>query len=146
MADGLVSRLKVSLNKTRQKMLAPLEAAVHFHKKIGPEFYEELEEILITSDVGYKTTMLLLEKLKAKVKADKTEDTAAIQSYLQTIITELLAMATPPRIEAEGPLAFLVVGVNGVGKTTSIAKLAEYYTTKGKSCLCGWRYFSRCRY
>lgn len=135
MTNGLVSRLKASLNKTRQKILAPLEEAVYFHKKIGPEFYEELEEILITSDVGYKTTMLLMEKLKVKVKAEKIEDTAAIQGYLQTIITELLALAPPPLIEEETPLALLVVGVNGVGKTTSIAKLAEHYTTKGKSCL-----------
>ncbi|HBR33236.1 MAG TPA: signal recognition particle-docking protein FtsY [Firmicutes bacterium] len=135
MADGLVSRLKASLNKTRQKILAPLEEAVHFHKKISPEFYEELEEILITSDVGYRTTMLLMEKLKAKVKAEKAEDTAVVQSFLQTIITELLATAPPPLIEEDSPLAFLVVGVNGVGKTTSIAKLAQFYRQQEKTCL-----------
>ena len=69
MTESLVARLKASLNKTRRKLLAPLEEAVQFHKKLSPEFYEELEEILVTADVGMKTTTLLLEKLKAKVKA-----------------------------------------------------------------------------
>ena len=135
MADGLVARLKASLSKTRQKILAPLEEAVHFHKKISPEFYEELEEILIASDVGYKTTTLLLEKLKAKVKAEKAETTEVVMGYLHDIISELLAVAPPPALEQDSPVALLVVGVNGVGKTTSIAKLAEHYTSKGQTCL-----------
>jgi len=134
-AEGLVARLKASLNKTRQKLLAPLEEAVHFHKKISPEFYEELEEILITSDVGYTTTMLLMEKLKAKVKEEKAEETGVVREYLRAIITELLATAPPPVLDGNGPLALLVVGVNGVGKTTTIAKLTEYYRAQGKTCL-----------
>lgn len=135
MAEGLVARLKASLNKTRQKLLAPLEDAVQFHKKISPEFYEELEEILLTSDVGYTTTMLLLEKLKAKVKEEKAEETAAVREYLREIITEVLTAAAPPGLDGDEPLALLVVGVNGVGKTTSIAKLTGYYREQGKSCL-----------
>ena len=135
MVDGLVARLKASLNKTRRKLLAPLEEAVHFHKKISPEFYEELEEILITSDVGYATTMLLMEKLKAKVKTEKAEETTVVQGYLHGIITEILSAAPPPALDGDEPLALLLVGVNGVGKTTSIAKFTEYYTAQGKSCL-----------
>ncbi|HHT06111.1 MAG TPA: signal recognition particle-docking protein FtsY [Hydrogenispora sp.] len=135
MADSLVARLKASLNKTRRKLLAPLEEAVQFHKKISPEFYEELEEILITSDVGIKTTMLLMEKLKEKVKAERADDTAAVLDYLHTIITELLSVAPPADLETDLPLACLVVGVNGVGKTTSIAKLTAQFRAKGRSCL-----------
>jgi len=135
MADSLVARLKASLNKTRRKLLAPLEEAVQFHKKISPEFYEELEEILITSDVGIKTTMLLMEKLKEKVKAERADDTAAVLDYLHTIITELLSVAPPAYLETDLPLACLVVGVNGVGKTTSIAKLTAQFRAKGRSCL-----------
>jgi fused signal recognition particle receptor len=135
LAEGLVARLKTSLDKTRRKLLAPLEEAVRFHKKISPEFYEELEEILITSDVGYATTMLLMEKLKAKVRAEKAEDTAVVQSYLHSIIMQVLSAASPPELDGAEPLALLVVGVNGVGKTTSIAKLTEYYREQGKSGL-----------
>ena len=135
MTESLVARLKASLNKTRRKLLAPLEEAVQFHKKLSPEFYEELEEILVTADVGMKTTTLLLEKLKAKVKAERVDDTEAVRDYLHTIITELLSEAPPPVLETDAPLAFLVVGVNGVGKTTSIAKLTAYYQKQGRSCL-----------
>ncbi|NLC52838.1 MAG: signal recognition particle-docking protein FtsY [Firmicutes bacterium] len=135
MAASFVARLKDSLNKTRRKLLAPLEEAVQFHKKIGPEFYEELEEILITSDVGMKTTMLLLEKLKAKVKAERVDDTQAVLGYLHTITTELLSVPPPAVLDSDSPLAVLVVGVNGVGKTTSIAKLTAQYREAGKSCL-----------
>lgn len=135
MADGLVARLKASLDKTRRKFLAPLEEAVHFHKKISPEFYEELEEILITSDVGYSTTMLLMEKLKAKVKEERAEETTVVQGYLHGIISEILSVAPPPALDGDEPLALLVVGVNGVGKTTSIAKLTQHYSAQGKSCL-----------
>ncbi|HHW11675.1 MAG TPA: signal recognition particle-docking protein FtsY [Firmicutes bacterium] len=135
MADSLVARLKASLNKTRQKLLGPLEEAVQFHKRISPEFYEELEEILITSDVGMKTTILLMEKLKAKVKAERVDDTEAVLGYLHTIITELLSVPPPAVLDSDSPLAILVAGVNGVGKTTSIAKLTAHYKEKGKSCL-----------
>lgn len=135
MTDGFVSHLKASLNKTRQKLLAPLEKAVLSHKKISPEFYEELEEILITADVGYPTTALLLARLKEKVKKEKVDQTEKIKAYLREIMIDLLSVPAPSGLEAEEPLALLVVGVNGVGKTTSIAKLTEYYKHKGKSCL-----------
>ena len=135
MTDGFVSRLKASLTKTRQRFLAPLEEAMLFHKKISPEFYEELEEILIASDVGYKTTSLLLDKLKEKVKTEKTDQINEIKGYLREIMTALLSVLSPPDLDTDLPLALLVVGVNGVGKTTSIAKLAEYYKGKDKSCL-----------
>ncbi len=135
MAGGFVSRLKTSLSKTRQKLLAPLEEAVLFHKKISPEFYEELEEILIMADVGYPTTALLLERLKERVKQEKVDQTGKVKAYLREIMIDLLTVPVPTGLEAEEPLALLVVGVNGVGKTTSIAKLTEYYKQQGKSCL-----------
>ena len=113
-----------------------MEEAVQFHKKLSPEFYEELEEILITSDVGIKTTMLLMEKLKAKVKAERADDTAAVQGLSPYDYHRTPFGAPPPVLEDDVPLALLVVGVNGVGKTTSIAKLtAQYYTEQGRSCL-----------
>ena len=135
MAEGFVSRLKASLNKTRQKLLAPLEEAVLSHKKINPEFYEELEEILIMADVGYPTTVLLLERLKEQVKQEKVDETEKVKAYLREIMIDLLTVPAPAGLEAKDPLGLLVVGVNGVGKTTSIAKLTEYYKQKGKSCL-----------
>jgi fused signal recognition particle receptor len=135
MAEGFVSRLKASLTKTRQRFLSQLEDIVVFHKKISPEFYDELEEILIASDVGYKTTSLLLDKLKERVKEEKTDETNEVKEYLREIIEEILSIPSPDIIHEGIPMALLVVGVNGVGKTTSIAKLAEYYRSKDKSCL-----------
>ena len=79
--------------------------------------------------------MLLMEKLKEKVKAERADDTAAVLDYLHTIITELLSVAPPADLETDLPLACLVVGVNGVGKTTSIAKLTAQFRAKGRSCL-----------
>ena len=106
MAEGFVSRLKTSLNKTRQKLWAPLEAAVHSHKKISPEFYEELEEILIMADVGYPTTALLLERLKEQVKEEKVDQTAKVKAYLRDLMIELLTVPAPSGLAAEEALAF----------------------------------------
>ncbi|HBK69391.1 MAG TPA: signal recognition particle-docking protein FtsY [Firmicutes bacterium] len=76
-----------------------------------------------------------MDKLKEKVKTEKTDQINEIKGYLREIMTALLSVLSPPDLDTDLPLALLVVGVNGVGKTTSIAKLAEYYKGKDKSCL-----------
>jgi fused signal recognition particle receptor len=93
-----------------------------------------LEEILITADVGLETSGRILEELKAKVKEGREEKPEKIREYLKEILMNLLSLPVPPAVDRP-PLAILVVGVNGVGKTTSIAKLAAYYKAKGCSCL-----------
>ncbi|NLY89242.1 MAG: signal recognition particle-docking protein FtsY [Firmicutes bacterium] len=130
----MLAKLRDSLARTRQRLVHQLEEALSLHSRIGPELYDELEEILITADVGLETSGRILEKLRAKVKEGREERPEKIREYLKEILVDLLSIPAPPVID-KPPLAILVVGVNGVGKTTSIAKLAAYYKAKGCSCL-----------
>lgn len=130
----MLAKLKDSLARTRQRLVHQLEEALSLHSRINPELYEDLEEVLISADVGLETSGRVLAELKAKVKEDGAERPEQIREYLKEILVDLLSIPPPSAIE-KPPLAILVVGVNGVGKTTSIAKLAAYYQTKGWSCL-----------
>lgn len=134
MGAGIFSRLKAGLAKTKERFIGSLEDVLSFHQQISPELYEELEEVLVSADVGIDTATLLIEKLQERVKKEKPQSTAGIMEYLKEIISELLSVP-PPAALKEAPLAILVIGVNGVGKTTSIAKLADFYQEEGKSCL-----------
>lgn len=130
----MLAKLRDSLARTRQRLVHQLEEALSLHPRISPELYDDLEEILITADVGLETSGRVLAELKAKVKEGKAENPEKIREYLKETLVDLLSIPAPPVID-RSPLAILVVGVNGVGKTTSIAKLAAYYKAKGCSCL-----------
>jgi fused signal recognition particle receptor len=130
----LLARLRESLARTRERLVHQLEEALSLHPRISPGLYDDLEEILITADVGLETSGRILEELKAKVKEGREEKPEKIREYLKEILMNLLSLPVPPAVDRP-PLAILVVGVNGVGKTTSIAKLAAYYKAKGCSCL-----------
>ncbi|NLW08661.1 MAG: signal recognition particle-docking protein FtsY [Firmicutes bacterium] len=130
----MLAKLKNSLARTRQRLVHQLEEALSLHSRISPELYDELEEILITTDVGLETSGRVLEELKARVKESREERPEMVREFLKEILVDLLSLPVPPAIDRP-PLAILVVGVNGVGKTTSIAKLAAYYKAKGCSCL-----------
>lgn len=130
----MLTKLKNSLSKTRNHFISRIDEVVHFYRKISPEFYEELEEILITGDVGVETTSLLLAKLKERIKEERTDSADRITDFLKEIISDMLSLAPPQELQSF-PLAILIVGVNGVGKTTSAAKLAEHYKNDGRSCL-----------
>lgn len=134
MGEGFFNRLKAGLSKTKERFIGGLEEVISFHQQISPELYEELEEVLVSADVGIDTATLLIEKLKERVKKEKAQTTAGIMEYLKDIIVEMLSIPAPPELK-EVPLVLLTIGVNGVGKTTSIAKLADHYQHEGKSCL-----------
>jgi len=103
---------------------------------IGEETWEELEELLILADVGIETTDKLLGKVKQRVKDDKLIDPAQVKTALKGEMIDLLTVPYTS-VSASSPMVILVVGVNGSGKTTSIAKLAYSYTTQGKRVLLG---------
>ncbi|WDV47666.1 signal recognition particle-docking protein FtsY [Clostridiaceae bacterium M8S5] len=134
---SMFERLKRGLTKTRNNMSAQINNVLKNYRKIDEELFEDLEEILITADIGVETTMRIVEDVKDKVKERKIEDVNAIKDLIKEELIELLN-------DCEGgheltvdpsPAIVLVVGVNGVGKTTTIGKLANKYKSKGKKVL-----------
>ncbi len=128
--------LKEGLTKTRKQFVEKIENLVSFTKQIDEDFFEELEEILIQGDVGVNTSMELVEKLRAQVKARKIEDPAELKAVLKELVREILGEETESLNLTGQPLSiFVVVGVNGVGKTTTIGKLAHKLKAEGKKVI-----------
>lgn len=136
-------RLKEGLEKSREGLLGRLGRAIAGKDTIDAEVLDDLEDILITSDVGVKTTLAIIRRIEERVKRDKYLGSAELQGMLREEIVALLKAH-----ETERPAAFdatfpttphviLVVGVNGVGKTTTIGKLAAQYKTAGRSVILG---------
>ena len=132
---SFTERLKRGLSKTRQQLGGQL-SSLFSGGKIDEDTYEELESILLTSDIGVDATQKLLEALKARVKKERLEDTTALKGALKA---ELLTILKPLEVTLETnthtPFVIMLAGVNGAGKTTSIGKLAKLYQSQGKSIL-----------
>jgi fused signal recognition particle receptor len=133
---GLFSRLKAGLAKTSQSLVGKVEELITGRKNIDDELYEELEEILIQADVGAETSFELVESLRRKVKIKKVDDPAQLKELLQEEIEEILGTEQSDlNLQPTGLTVILVVGVNGVGKTTTIGKLANNLKVDGKKVL-----------
>lgn len=133
---GFFDRLKAGLAKTRHGFVEKIETLVTGRKKIDEELYEELEEILIQADVGVNTSIELVEEMRRRVKERKIEDAAELKPILQEQVSEILGSEDSPlNIQVSPPAVIMVVGVNGVGKTTTIGKLAARYKEEGKKVL-----------
>ena len=132
---GWAARLKQGLTKTRDNLGKQL-TGLFGGGKIDEELYEELENILLSADVGVAATQYLLDDLRSRVKRDKLEDAAqlkqALRDGLQALLTPLEA---PLAIEGHKPYVIMMTGVNGAGKTTTIGKLAKHFQAQGKSVL-----------
>ena len=128
-------RLKKGLAKTREQLSGQLNS-LFGGGKIDAETYEELETILITSDIGVAATQKLLDNLKKRVKRESLEDTTGVKSALKT---ELLAVLQPLEVPLQTnnhkPFVIMLAGVNGAGKTTTIGKLAKLFQSQGNSVL-----------
>ncbi|MGI6705415.1 MAG: signal recognition particle-docking protein FtsY [Clostridia bacterium] len=131
---SLFARLKNGLTKTREGMTSRVEQLIQYYKNIDEDFYEELEEILITSDVGVKTTLEIIQTLREKVKAAKIGNPEQVKDMLKNIIADILE-SQDEGLSFEEPTVLLVVGVNGVGKTTTIGKLAYQFVQQSKSVI-----------
>ena len=118
---GLFSKIKESLFKTRNNMGAKMDELVENTKKIDDDFYEDLIDIMIMSDVGVKTAEEAVNKLREKCEADKISDAAKAKGIFADILADM--MRDQP-MKLENPSVVFIIGVNGVGKTTSIGKLA----------------------
>lgn len=115
-------------------MMGKLEALMNSFTKIDEDFFEELEELLITCDIGVETSLEICGELRKKVKEKGLTETAQLMDELKEIITEMLGEDTPIDLSAK-PAVILVIGVNGAGKTTTIGKLAARYKNEGKNVL-----------
>lgn len=123
------------LEKTRKEFVSNLSFLGHKYTKVNDEYFDELESILIKADIGVNTTYKFLDKLKKRVKEEKIEDASVLR---EIIIDELFmiyvdgdSLTDKINIQKEGPTVILMVGVNGVGKTTTIGKLANIYQNQG---------------
>ncbi len=127
---GLFGKLKAALSKTKDGFAKKLNG-LFAKDKIGEEFYDELEEILISSDVSVKTAMEIVDEIRDTAIKEKCKDKDYVIELLKNELFETLDYAEP--IDFTPPVAIMIVGVNGVGKTTTIGKLANKFVKDGKS-------------
>ena len=127
---GLFGKILGALKKTKDNISVKLNA-LFSKNKIGEDFYEELEEILISADISFTTAMDIVEQIRAEAKAEKLKDKEYVVNLLKDVIEDTLSEAEVPALEY--PAVIMLVGVNGVGKTTTIGKLANYFVRKDKT-------------
>ncbi|SET16753.1 signal recognition particle-docking protein FtsY [Paenibacillus sp. NFR01] len=135
--ESVTKSFRDGLEKTRKGFVEKVADLITRRKKIDEEFYEELEEILIGADVGVNTVLKLIDELRAEVRKQRIEDAAELQPILSSKLMELLRGDDDNRLREnpDGITVILFVGVNGVGKTTTIGKLAHRYKQEGKKVL-----------
>jgi fused signal recognition particle receptor len=136
--EGFFERLRRGLFKTHAGFVSQIDRIVSGKKEIDEALLEELEEILITADVGMDTTLRLVNDLRQRAGRKELGDPRTVKEYIRnSVLTILKSTENPLDIDSSGPKPFviLVVGVNGVGKTTTIGKLAGKYQSRGKRIL-----------
>lgn len=131
---GFFDKLKAGLAKTKNSLMGGINALLSGSKKIDEEFYEELEETLIMSDLGGRTSEEIVEKLRQKVKEEKIADNEGVKTAIKEIISDMLGENSPLDLSTE-PSVILVIGVNGAGKTTTIGKLSYQLISQGKKVI-----------
>ena len=133
---GWFSRLKQGLTKTRQQLGAQLSGLFGPGRTLDEEFYDELETVLLVSDVGVAATNHLIDSLRARARRERFTETAELKVALRDAMLELLRpIAVPLDVSVSRPFVIMLAGVNGAGKTTSIGKLANYYQLQKKKVL-----------
>lgn len=133
---GLFSKIKQGLQKTKNSMMKQVEGILHSFTKIDEELFEELEETLIMSDVGVATSTKICEQLRQRIKETGTTDPEQVKDLLKEIITGILGETEPLHMSTK-PSVILVIGVNGVGKTTTIGKMAAHLKSQGNKVILG---------
>ena len=137
-SDSLIERLRKGVDKTRTHILNNLSEAVLGKKEIDEDLLDDLEEVLIGSDIGPETTRRILESITEKVERKELTDPEVLQNEIRLEIEKIMSKTYPVLGTSERkPLILLFVGVNGVGKTTTIGKIAAQYRRQGKKVLMG---------
>lgn len=132
---GFFARLKEGLGKTRKNILGSVDSVLGAFTKIDEDLFEELEEALIMADLGVQTTMDICDNLRKRVKKEGVTDPSHIKTMLSEEISGILLDGCESEFELETPSVVLVIGVNGVGKTTTIGKIASLYKREGKTVM-----------
>ena len=133
---GFFSKIKSGLAKTRNALAQNINSVINSFTKIDEELFEELEEILVLSDIGCVTAEQICRELRARVKKDGIKDPAEIRNLLRGVISEMIEGDCSLKLSTT-PSIILVIGVNGVGKTTTIGKIASRLKAEGKSVILG---------
>lgn len=132
---GIFARLMEGLSKTKSNIMGRVDDILNSYTKIDEDLLEELEEVLITADVGLTTTMDIIDQLRVMIKKRGVTDPLEVRDLLKEIISNILTEGNP-KIEIDpSPAVIVMVGVNGVGKTTTIGKLAQKYKKDGKKVM-----------
>lgn len=133
---GLFSKIKAGLQKTRNSIAQNVNSIINSFTKIDEEFFEELEETLVMSDIGVATSTEICDRMRAKIKETGETDPNNIKSAMKEIIADMLGEDEGLKLNTK-PSVILVIGVNGVGKTTSIGKIASQLKAEGKNVVLG---------
>ena len=133
---GFFSKLKEGLTKTRKTLTEKIEKVIIGYADIDDDLLDDLEDALIQADVGVKTSLKLMDDVRAGIKKKEINTPEDLKPFLIKRITEMLNEGNDEtRIAQSGPTVILIIGVNGVGKTTTIGKLGQYYKEQGKSVM-----------
>lgn len=133
--SGFFARLKSGLVKTRNVLAGGIDIIIHGKAKVGPELLSELEEVLLSSDVGFHTSEAILQELRKGVAENRIRDKDEMLDHLKSILVRVLSEHARPPVVAAGVKVVLVVGINGSGKTTTIGKLAQKWTREGQKVM-----------
>lgn len=128
------SKLRASLSKTKDSINDKIESVIKNFRSVDDDLFDELEEALITADLGVNTSMDIIERLRDAAKSKNIKNSEDLKSELADILEEILTDGADSKLDIRGlPAVVMVIGVNGVGKTTSIGKLAAMYKKQGKN-------------
>ena len=131
---GFFKKIIGGLAKTRQSIADSVENALKSFTKLDEALFEELEEALILADCGVETSVAIIDKLRQRAKSDKIDSAEGVKDALASIISEIIQQSeTPARLAC--PTVILIIGVNGVGKTTTLGKLSASFTQQGKKVI-----------
>jgi len=129
---GFFGKLKESLSKTKEVLSSRIETALKAFRKVDEELFEELEEIMIMADIGVETSVEIIDRLRSVAKEKKISESVELKEELRKILADILTEGDNS-VHLQGkPAVIMVIGVNGVGKTTSIGKMAHMYKSMGK--------------
>lgn len=132
---NFLDKFKKGLSKTREQVFGQIQEVIFASRKIDDELLEEIEDLLISGDVGVDTTSEIIERVRTQVKRKNYETPEQLYEILKEEIIAMFAREPAKPENPASPLIILVVGVNGTGKTTSIAKIARQYQNRGKNVL-----------
>lgn len=131
---GFFDKLKAGLAKTKNALFGRLDQLFRGFSKVDEDMLEELEEVLITADVGVGPTEKIIDGLRGKIRSEKITEPEKVKAALEEILVSMIGEGEPLVLDTK-PSVILVIGVNGVGKTTSIAKIANLLKSEGKSVI-----------